>query len=229
MQEMTGCCRAAGSPVLPIEISLPCCLVGLTLQEIDRLLSGGGIEQQASELWGVAFGTATDNFNAFVERSAEDESTFQLASGGGSAASTPKFGGAAAAGSARGGSGDWGRPQAEETPWFNGGGGLEAQPSAAQQAAAEAGGAAKAIGTGTVLHTFVGDYNQPEELSVFEGDKVRPACTLVRQGFQCSQLPLAPPLPTAPPGCVAGCFYPACADVNLHDQCCVPASPPRQV
>lgn len=31
------------------------------------------------------------------------------------------------------------------------------------------------MGTGTVLHTFVGDYNQPEELSVFEGDKVREA------------------------------------------------------
>jgi hypothetical protein len=29
------------------------------------------------------------------------------------------------------------------------------------------------VGSGTVLHTFVGDYNQPEELSVFEGDKVR--------------------------------------------------------
>ena len=143
-------------------------------QEIDRLLSGGGIEQQASEPWGSSFGAPADNFNAFVERSAEDETAFQLASGGASATSTPKLGGAAA--QARGGSCDWGRPAAEESPWFAGGGnGLEAQPSIAQQQAAggEADGAAKAIGTGTVLHTFVGDYNQPEELSVFEGDKVR--------------------------------------------------------
>lgn len=109
-----------------------------------------------------------------MERSAEDEAAFQLASGGGSAASTPKLGGAVA--QARGGSGDWGRPAGEESPWFNGnGGGLEAQQPIAQQAAAggETEGAGKVIGTGTVLHTFVGDYNQPEELSVFEGDKVR--------------------------------------------------------
>lgn len=124
-------------------------------QEIDRLLSGGGLERQPSEPWGFApagSSGAGPGFNAFAEGGEPGASFPALASPApGSAASTLKFG-------ARAGSGDW-----------------AAARDAASPTAGEAdggGGGARVIGTGTVLHTFVGDYAQPEELSVFEGDQV---------------------------------------------------------
>ncbi|KAL4422766.1 hypothetical protein ABPG75_008963 [Micractinium tetrahymenae] len=149
-------------------------------KEIDRLLSGGAALQQPSpDPWGFS---AATTYNAFAESSADGaggtwgaaaasvDTSFPVAAQSGEAA-TPRFGAAAP------GSGDWGAARAASpdasaaaasTDWF-GGGEAAAQGPQVQQGG---GGAAKVIGTGTVLHTFVGDYNQPEELSVFEGDKV---------------------------------------------------------
>lgn len=45
-------------------------------------------------------------------------------------------------------------------------------PTLPSQPVADAPGTARVIGTGTMLHTFIADPNNPEELSIFEGDQV---------------------------------------------------------
>lgn len=147
-------------------------------KEIDRLLSGGSASP-AQDPW--AFSSAA-TYNAFAESSSGDV--------GGTAAASSAFGAPEDTSfpvaseqetpTPRFGSGDWASAAARAASpdhaataasgdWFGGSGGDQAQQAQQQQAG---NGAAKVIGTGTVLHTFVGDYNQPEELSVFEGDKV---------------------------------------------------------
>jgi hypothetical protein len=133
------------------------------VQEIDRLLSGGTV----AEPWGGFSGgaAAASSYNAFAEgagassASVEDDDPFAAAAGGGSAGGTPRFGEG----------GDWGTPRPQSPDAASSAGGGWDAPAGAGAGAAPAG----AVGSGTVLHTFVGDYNQPEELSVFEGDKVR--------------------------------------------------------
>jgi hypothetical protein len=134
-------------------------------QEIDRLLSGGGaLGRQQQDTWGFA---APPAYNAFAEGGGAADAGFALSSPADRESDTPTFG------APRAGSGDWSAPAAASpdasasagADWFGG-------SSAGGGAEPAGGGAAKVIGTGTVLHTFVGDYNQPEELSVFEGDKV---------------------------------------------------------
>ncbi|PSC76102.1 short-chain dehydrogenase [Micractinium conductrix] len=136
-------------------------------KEIDRLLSGGGALQAASDPWGTFGASASASYNAFAESGEAAVATgtgFVLASPSQQEASTPTFGGGIGAG----GSGDWGGAARAASPEAGAGNDWFGNSGAAEQAAR----GGKAIGTGTVLHTFVGDYNQPEELSVFEGDKV---------------------------------------------------------
>lgn len=171
--DCTRTCRA--TPAL--SISCP-------QQEIDRLLSGGGALQAASDPWGTFGASASASYNAFAESGEAAVATgtgFVLASPSQQEASTPTFGGGIGAG----GSGDWGGAARAASPEAGAGNDWFGNSGAAEQAAR----GGKAIGTGTVLHTFVGDYNQPEELSVFEGDKVRqrrghvaPRCTTLLLG-----------------------------------------------
>ena len=194
-------------------------------QEIDRLLSGGGLERHASDPWAFApagAAAALPGFNAFAEGGepggdqAGGASFPAVASpAAGSAASTPRFG-------ARAGSGDWAAargasPRASDAA--EGGGG---------------GGGARVIGTGTVLHTFVGDYNQPEELSVFEGDKVggRVGQLRVRGGLPWAQKSRAGlELPACPPAQAWALSRPAGALGHVHfsSRCCSSPhlAPPR--
>eukprot|EP00887_Chlorella_sp_A99_P007321 scaffold2.g7321.t1 len=142
-------------------------------REVESLLSGGA---GAGGLGGVAdawgFAAVGVGGNAFADGGAgaaapaaaaaspAGSPTFasMVAAAGGAAAAaaspdaTPRLGGAGAEGGAA---------------WFG-------EPAAAAASSeAEAGGAgAGGIGTGTVVHMFVADYNQPEEMSVFEGDQV---------------------------------------------------------
>jgi hypothetical protein len=145
-------------------------------QEIDRLLTGGAA---TAEPWG--FASTGSGFNAFAEQtaSAADTSSAFLPvppTADSSAAATPRVG----SGAARGGSGDWGSsgsgmPRAASPSGSSvGGAGWFGEQGGGGDAAGT-----RAIGVGTVLHTFVGDYNQPEELSVFDGDKVRAAVEAV--------------------------------------------------
>lgn len=161
--------RLLSRPTWSCHVCLRC--PASSLQEIDRLLSGGAALGQPDP-WGFS---AATTYNAFAESStqagtanASADTSFPVAAP--SEASTPRWGVATA------GSGDWGGAGAASpgaaaagNDWF---GGVEAAAAGQQAQQSGGGGAAKVIGTGTVLHTFVGDYNQPEELSVFEGDKV---------------------------------------------------------
>ena len=45
-------------------------------------------------------------------------------------------------------------------------------PSPRQEAGADAAGTARVMGSGTMVHTFIADASNPEELSIFEGDSV---------------------------------------------------------
>lgn len=155
---------------------MDCSACSSPLQEIDRLLSGGStLGQPTPDPWGFS---AATTYNAFAEIStdggaaaASADTSFPAAAQS-SEGATPPWDAAASWGGEPAGAGaasPGASAAAASTDWFGGG---EAAATGQQAQQGSGGGAAKVIGTGTVLHTFVGDYNQPEELSVFEGDKV---------------------------------------------------------
>lgn len=146
-------------------------------KEIENLLSGPPSGSAGGEVWGGAFSSGSAGFGADNAFARDTDawaagSTADAWARAASPAGSPTFAATAAAASGQG--------TPDHTPRLGGYGGSSDAGGAGSwfgQAGSDAGGgsaaAAGGIGTGTVLHTFVGDYQQPEEVSVFEGDQVR--------------------------------------------------------
>lgn len=118
-------------------------------KEIESLLSGGA---SAVDPWAGNTSGSHPSFNAFLEGEGQSEgpsfSTYPEPE-----QETPRMG--AVAGDSSSG-------------WFR----EEQQPQVQSPSGATPQLRGPGARTGTVLHMFVADYNQPEELSVFEGDQV---------------------------------------------------------